>query len=351
MIFRFIDKKVLHVVVIVSMMICATLNKVYVRAFSSARFSTFSSSQTRLWRSSSSSNIPNDLAVYSFSYSDSNRRNRYVLPRCYSLQQDNQSISEELEESRLGKKAARAKSKLADKERNLKLKELLNSSNVDGSFEVPSLYAVKVSVCKELREELKMNGREKRGRVFIGVGSEGSQTLKGLKMELHSFFRSLRKSSFTLSAALPEVDEDGSILAPVDDEGYNAYPGTLQYWNIATDEDVLESFEKVKAFADINPLMKRPSILIHVQKDPNAPPPPPPPQYLEGMDDPSVTESMTMLSFYAFPPPLRYKDYGIEDPEEFSIRLRKLWKPFGALGRVYVAREGVNAQMAIPTNV
>lgn len=59
-------------------------------------------------------------------------------------------------------------------------------------------------MCKELREELRMNGREKRGRMFIELGSPGSCSLKGLKMELHSFFRSLRKSTYILSAALPE---------------------------------------------------------------------------------------------------------------------------------------------------
>ena len=28
-----------------------------------------------------------------------------------------------------------------------------------------------------------------------------------------------------------------------------------------------------------------------------------------------------------------------------------LWKPFKALGRVYVAKEGINGQMAVPSNV
>jgi predicted sulfurtransferase len=32
-------------------------------------------------------------------------------------------------------------------------------------------------------------------------------------------------------------------------------------------------------------------------------------------------------------------------------RLRALWEPFGALGRIYVAEEGMNAQMAVPSNV
>jgi hypothetical protein len=71
----------------------------------------------------------------------------------------------------------------------------------------------------------------------------------------------------------------------------------------------------------------------------------PPPAYLLNMPDPIDTETMTMLSFYSFPP------NGIDDVEEFGMMLRKVWKVFGALGRVYVAHEGVNAQMALPTNV
>mmetsp|Transcript_8362 Transcript_8362/g.12252 ORF Transcript_8362/g.12252 Transcript_8362/m.12252 type:complete len:663 (-) Transcript_8362:748-2736(-) len=63
------------------------------------------------------------------------------------------------------------------------------------------------------------------------------------------------------------------------------------------------------------------------------------------MANPKETETMTMLSFYSFPP------QGIENVEDFGFMLRKVWKNFGALGRVYVAREGVNAQMSIPTNV
>ena len=50
-----------------------------------------------------------------------------------------------------------------------------------------------------------------------------------------------------------------------------------------------------------------------------------------------------MVSFYKF--------HRILNTVEFAEKLEKLWKPFFAVGRVYVASEGVNAQMAIPTNV
>ena len=111
-------------------------------------------------------------------------------------------ISDNVSQPKLGIKATRKLKKEAAKQRNLKLKKLLN--NKDEAYQIPPLFAVKVSVCKELREELKMNGREKRGRVFIELDSDGCKTLKGLKMELHSFFRTLRKSTYTLSFALPE---------------------------------------------------------------------------------------------------------------------------------------------------
>lgn len=117
-------------------------------------------------------------------------------------------------------------------------------------------------------------------------------------------------------------------------------------WPIETDDDVVNTFEKANGFFQNNPdLLKRPSLLVYVSKDPNAPVAPPPPPYLQHLKDPSQSDTMTMLSFYAFPPS------GIENPEEFAVVLRKLWKPFHALGRVYVAHEGVNAQMSVPTNV
>ena len=257
-----------------------------------------------------------------------------------------------------GKKAARKRSAQERESRNLSIKRLLHSeSSGDGessessSFQVPALYAVKVWVDDELREELKLSGREKRGRVFIESGSEGTKTFRGMKDEIFGFFRALRKNTFLLTANLPQFDENGNVVAvahslPVQENS----DGDVSCWNIQTDEDVAKTF----AMADENFRnstestsfeLKRPSIQINVRKDPNAPLPPPPPEYLKGMPNPAESESMTMLSFYAFPPS------GVADPEEFALDLKRKWKPFQALGRIYVAIEGINAQMSVPTNV
>jgi UPF0176 protein len=53
------------------------------------------------------------------------------------------------------------------------------------------------------------------------------------------------------------------------------------------------------------------------------------------------TRPRVTLSFY------RYVQ--ISDPESFKTRLLDKWQAFGCLGRVYVAQEGINAQMSVPT--
>lgn len=56
--------------------------------------------------------------------------------------------------------------------------------------------------------------------------------------------------------------------------------------------------------------------------------------------DLSLTVAMQMLSFYSFVP--------VKDPDELAQRLRSAWAPLGALGRIYVGTEGINAQMSVP---
>lgn len=49
----------------------------------------------------------------------------------------------------------------------------------------------------------------------------------------------------------------------------------------------------------------------------------------------------TTVSFYRY--------VHLEDPEAFRERLLQAWLGFGCLGRIYVAFEGINAQMNVPT--
>lgn len=67
------------------------------------------------------------------------------------------------------------------------------------------------------------------------------------------------------------------------------------------------------------------------------------PEYYVDMPDPKTAPAMMMISFYRF--------FEVKDPDTVRSQLFGLWKPFGALGRIYLAKEGLNAQMAIPSNV
>lgn len=284
----------------------------------------------------------------------------------------NQQIVARRNEINRQKRQVRQKALDKDRERNLKLRNLFHEETQQQhpSSNVSPMFAVKVVTCPTLRSELKMNGREKRGRMFVerpsilsskqndndddGTSDDENEyacmSLKALKQTIHEFFRRLKKSTYILSASLPILDEDGNVLMSEEGDD-NASMGTMM-WSLETDEDVQNAFLQAEQFfqrhLDDNEAtsMKRPTLVIHVTKDPNAPPPPPPPPYLKDMSDPLTSPTMTMLSFYAFPP-----DGGISDPESTADQLKRLWRPFRALGRVYVANEGINAQMSVPTNV
>eukprot|EP00970_Alexandrium_tamarense_P004107 scaffold693_cov200-Alexandrium_tamarense.AAC.109 len=294
----------------------------------------------------------------------------------------NQQIAHRRNELNRKKREARQKALDKDRERNLRLRNLFLEENgkqhgdeAGGSFGVPPMFAVKVVTCRTLRTELKMNGREKRGRMFVErpdffsqLDHDGTATtksnedaeyactsLKALKQTIHEFFRRLKKSTFILSASLPVLDEEGNVLMSDDEEEDEGEGGSkMGTWALESDEDVQNAFVEAEQFFlqhqqqsedATTTAMKRPTLILHVTKDPNAPEPPPPPPYLNDMKDPNSSPTMTMLSFYAFPP------NGIPDPDSTADQLKRLWRPFRALGRVYVATEGVNAQMSVPTNV
>jgi hypothetical protein len=110
-----------------------------------------------------------------------------------------------------------------------------------------------------------------------------------------------------------------------------ALPGMVPK-RFESDLEVLEAFKFKKV------------LQLFVQNEPGVFPPLTQAQsYLANMADPSETQLFTMLSFYKFD--------SIASPYVFSQELLSLWKPFKVFGRVYVAKEGINAQMSVPTNV
>jgi UPF0176 acylphosphatase like domain len=334
---------------VASFSISKTTNSIRFKAAEPAIFTTNPSVLYHRWRTMSSMDCPRSQWSTCMRYQTGNGGS--------STTKSNRELAEERIQAYRAKREARQKSIESANERNYELKLLLHGGDssvkeddlaaTSGSPMTPNatakaLYQIKVIACEELRQSLKLSGREKRGRVFVDASSPAVSQLSALKSELHAFFRALRKDSYLLYGGYPTMLEDGTVVASI----MNPNNGTA--WPIATDEDVALTFQRTNDFFESqssSSILKRPAIVIYVKKNPNLPPPPPPPPYLMNMPNPADSTHMTMLSFYSFPVG------GIADPNEYAVTLRKLWRPFQALGRVYVAQEGVNAQMSVPTLV
>ncbi|MEO8073295.1 MAG: hypothetical protein ABI686_08590, partial [Acidobacteriota bacterium] len=52
------------------------------------------------------------------------------------------------------------------------------------------------------------------------------------------------------------------------------------------------------------------------------------------------TEKRTTISFYQY--------YPIDNPQEFRDKFYEMLESFGVLGRIYIAAEGINAQISVP---
>lgn len=55
----------------------------------------------------------------------------------------------------------------------------------------------------------------------------------------------------------------------------------------------------------------------------------------------TTSEEFTTISFYKY--------HKIEDPQQYRDILYRAWYAMGVLGRIYIAHEGINAQLALPT--
>jgi len=192
--------------------------------------------------------------------------------------------------------------------------------------EIP-LLAIKVNTCPALRKSMDLTNREKRGRLFIPLTPV--PTLPALKLHVHEFFRALKANSYLLFTSLPDTP---TTLTPLESSA-DVTTAFLEASNSFNDSTAPPSSSS----------LTRPTLFLYVSADPDAPPPPAPPTYLNDLPDPLSSPSITMLSFYSFPPD------PIADPDAFSAALKKAFLPLHVQGRIYVAPEGVNAQISVPT--
>eukprot|EP01041_Mallomonas_annulata_P004593 gene4593-9127_t len=157
-----------------------------------------------------------------------------------------------------------------------------------------------------------MKNHERKSKVFVPQLME-SLTVDNLRKIIEAKLPSLENQPYELRFSLPELMDRPR--------------------KFKNDDDVRSAFSQT---------VLKPPMQLYVENVPSLFPPSDIP-YLHGMADPSDSETITMLSFYRF--------QNLQSPENVSYELETLWKPFKVMGRVYLAKEGVNAQMAIPTNI
>jgi len=248
---------------------------------------------------------------------------------------------------REGKKMARLRSKDEVKMRNLKLREMtmrtmstgaaIDSDNDNKHLFThgDNLYAIKVSVCPELRESLHLNGREKRGRMFVERGSSAAMNLAEFRQTLHDFFRALKKGEYLIEYEDGEEVEMAMERVEGDDDVERMFRIAEERW---------EEEKRMAAGDEGVTVQRRPTVNLHIVPNPEHVRVEWRPEWMKGLAEKvEKSKGWSMISFYSFPPG------GIRDPETFAENLRRVWKHFGALGRVYVAEEGVNAQMSVPS--
>lgn len=176
---------------------------------------------------------------------------------------------------------------------------------------------IRVYASSELRQRLRLSGKERRQRLFLP-----NQTLSDFEA-LHAAVG----DAFPLGDLPVQLwvrkstgsTEDGAEI-----------PRTL----VASTEQL----KAVSQWAQANAL----ELQFHLELDPSHVDPEPP-RWLRDLPDVSDPLEWQMVSFYRF--------VSIGDPATYASMLTSLWRPLGVRGRVYVATEGINAQMAVPLEV
>lgn len=194
------------------------------------------------------------------------------------------------------------------------------------ALEEGSVQTVKVFAAADLRGALRARSAKRRAKVFVDTDrrSDVEQLRNEVAGALH-----LGRAPFRLLSMAPQLEDrivggDEAALLEADGEEVASAEDLEQVWDTA-----LSRGNK--------------AISLLVSADASALPTKEVPAWLRDMPDPMSAPHWSVLSFFAFE--------SIEEPEEMCAALRRLWRPFGARGRVYVAPEGVNAQMCVPSSV
>ena len=215
--------------------------------------------------------------------------------------------------------------KLASKMRRERQLAFSFPSGVMGKGHEPrGAVVVKVSIDQEVRTLLKLAARERRGRVWLDVDDT---SLAALTKAL--------EARFPIGAVPYRLQARWQLRTGVSKEDGQADAWRQrQALSLSDDQAVARFFELASGSSDDHVRLE-----LHVLMSSNA-----------RVKDEKASEEVLklldsstewcMVSFYSFSP--------IKHTVTIAEDLQREWSKIGIIGRTYVAREGINAQLAVP---
>jgi len=187
-------------------------------------------------------------------------------------------------------------------------------------------WVFRVYLAPQLRAALRVAASDRKGRIFV-PGTEPSLEL--LRKGIWERFSALQRLEGTplhvvLVAHRPDslelVDSDALLK-----EAWQAKAPLYLRFDPQISDSMIEEFRQRPRNTDGVRERQRARML---------------PPFYPAKELDAVDEDIQMLSFYRFVP--------IAEPEELASRLRFYLKPLAIRGRIYIAPEGINAQVAVP---
>mmetsp|Transcript_7011 Transcript_7011/g.21342 ORF Transcript_7011/g.21342 Transcript_7011/m.21342 type:complete len:774 (-) Transcript_7011:163-2484(-) len=184
--------------------------------------------------------------------------------------------------------------------------------------------SVKISIPYEVWKPLGLSPKLKLVRIFVDEQCTSS---------LREFQQQVRDQLVRLFPALGESNPKFNLLP----DG-NSFVLRHAAKQLLTDSDLKQAFRTVELLGTQLTLTALPKQIPQL----NFPERVPEPDVVQRLCR-NKCESVTVLSFYRF--------IDIDSPDFIVERLKRIFNALGVLGRIYVATEGINAQLCLPSNL
>lgn len=190
---------------------------------------------------------------------------------------------------------------------------------------------VKVSMVDTLRRHLRLRKKDRKARFFISKEEEDDDPYDQLRAAILSHWGWLPENFELRRADIGRAVAAGSGNGAIEDEGEDDSSSQDRELVVLSAESLLAAVRQSRE-RGVSPTFKLSASVAERRR-------PPPSKKVDPAEFMAECPEARMLSFYLFRP--------IEDPAALKVELERRVEPIGVLGSIYVAHEGVNAQLMV----